>query len=83
MGIRPAVFSPGVPLVIAILVLAALSGALLWWGYRPDQWNQPIIRRTGMLAGLAAAVGFVLAVWASFNTDTSEFARRLLSDWFG
>ncbi len=69
-------------LVITILVTAALSGTLLWWGYRPDQWNRPLIRRAGLMLGLASFVLFGLAVWASFATDESDFARALLSNWF-
>ena len=70
------------PLVITILAAAALGGTLLWWGYQPQQWDQPLIRRTGLALGLAAFGLFVLAVWASFATDESELARALLSNWF-
>lgn len=70
------------PLVITTLVLAALGGALLWRGHRPEHWDKPIIRRTGYVAGLAAFGVFILGVWASFATEESEFARAVLSDWF-
>ena len=70
------------PLVITILVFAAGSGALMWWGYRPEQWDQPAIRRAGIGLGLAAFGLFAGAVWASFATDESELARALLSNWF-
>lgn len=71
------------PLVITMLAAAAAGGALLWWGYKPAQWDQPLIRRSGIALGLAAFGLFVLAVWASFATDESELARALLSNWFG
>lgn len=70
------------PLVITTLVLAAGAGVLMWWGYRPEQWDQPLIRRTGVILGLAAFAAFAMAVWASFATDESELARALLSNWF-
>ena len=70
------------PLVIMTLLFAAGAGVLMWWGYRPEQWDQPIIRRAGVALGLAAFALFVLAVWASFATDESELARALLSNWF-
>lgn len=70
------------PLVITILVLAAGGGALMWWGYRPEQWDKPVIRRAGLISGLTALGLFVVAVWASFATDDSALARALLSNWF-
>jgi len=70
------------PLIITILLFAAGGGALLWWGYQPEQWNQPVIRRSGLALGLGAFALFVVAVWASFATDESELARTLLSNWF-
>ena len=70
------------PLLITILTAAALSGFLLWRGYQPGQWDQPLIRRIAWLLGIAAFALFILAVWASFATDDSELARALLSNWF-
>ena len=70
------------PLIITILLLVVGAAFLLWRGYQPEQWEQPLIRRAGWIAGLAAFGLFVLAVWASFATDESAFARALLSNWF-
>ena len=72
----------GVPLIITILLLGLGAGFLLWRGYSPGQWDQPLIRRAGWIGILSAFGLFVLAVWASFASDESAFARALLSNWF-